>query len=96
MSCLACQQVDAIDGPASYTMIHIGRGGRERKGARIGGEGRGEGREGEEERTVHLFNTCHHALLLYKCYKFHKYSTAKALAMVIPASYPSLVLVSAC
>ena len=72
------------------------RGGRERKGARIGGEGRGEGREGEEERTVHLFNTCHHALLLYKCYKFHKYSTAKALAMVIPASYPSLVLVSAC
>ena len=52
MSCLACQQVDAIDGPASYTMIHIGRGGRERKGEggreREGEEGRR--REGEEGR----------------------------------------------
>ena len=37
MSCLACQQVDAIDGPDSYTMIHIGRGGRERKGEGGGG-----------------------------------------------------------
>ena len=42
MSCLACQQVDAIDGPDSYTMIHIGRGGRERKGEG-GRERKGEG-----------------------------------------------------
>ena len=54
MSCLACQQVDAIDGPDSYTMIHIGRGGRERKGEggreREGEEGRR--REGEEGREM--------------------------------------------
>ena len=72
------------------------RGGREREGWELEEEERGERREGEEERTVHLFNTCHHTLLLYKCYKFHKYSTAKALATVIPASYPRLVLASAC
>lgn len=73
-----------------------GRGGEGGRGREVIGGERGEGREGEEERTVHLFNTCHHRLLLYKCYKFHKYSITKTSAAVFPASYPSLVLASAC